>query len=137
MLISSMMSRDLEDGLNAYGLTQARAHVIWDLSSGEVRTQRALADRLGVTPRNVTALVDALEQTGFVKRTAHPTDRRAIVVVLTEKGRETAARLQNDMTKFANDMFGDVAPSDLDSFLRLLNRTSQRLADLIAADGAK
>ncbi len=40
-------------------------------------TQRALADALQVTPRNVTGLVDALADSGFVERAPHPTDRRA------------------------------------------------------------
>ena len=31
-----------------------------------------LADALGVTPRNITALVDGLEEEGMVRRVAHP-----------------------------------------------------------------
>lgn len=77
------MSADMQRGLASYGLTEARAHVLWQLGATETLTQRQLAEALKVTPRNVTALIDALEATDFVRRTAHPTDRRAVVIVLT------------------------------------------------------
>ena len=47
---------------------------------------RALADELGLTPRNITDAVDALEGEGLVRRTAHPTDRRATLVELDGRG---------------------------------------------------
>ena len=42
-----------------------------------------LADALGVTPRNVTALVDGLESEHLVRRLPHPTDRRVTMVEIT------------------------------------------------------
>ncbi|MGN6168057.1 MAG: MarR family winged helix-turn-helix transcriptional regulator, partial [Solirubrobacteraceae bacterium] len=41
-----------------------------------------------VTPRRVTALVDALEADGLVERTPHPTDGRSTVVRLRHSGRK-------------------------------------------------
>ena len=46
---------------------------------------------LDVTPRNVTGLLDALEASGHAARTAHPTDRRASLVTLTNAGQAVAA----------------------------------------------
>ena len=40
----------------------------------------------GVSPRNVTGLVDGLVATGFVTREPHPTDRRATLVSFTDRG---------------------------------------------------
>lgn len=58
-----------------------------------------LADRLSVTKRNVTALVDGLEKEGLARRQPHPTDRRSTVVALTALGKEAfseAAKIQRD-----------------------------------------
>jgi DNA-binding MarR family transcriptional regulator len=134
MLLTSLMSQDMEAGLEGYGLTEARARVIWELSAGDGFTQRELAERLDVTPRNVTALVDALERTGFVSRTPHAADRRAIALVLTRKGRDTATKLQNEMTKFATDLFGTIPESELTILRRLLEETSARLMTLTQAN---
>src|SRR5882762_8664915 len=83
-LVTTLMSADMQRGL----------------------TERGLAAELKVTPRNVTTLIDALEGTGFVRRTAHPTDRRATVIVLTPKGRKAVTKLQSETTEFAKLLFG-------------------------------
>ena len=45
-----------------------------------------LATGLGVTPRRVTVLVEALEADGLVERRPHPTDRRSTLVAITDGG---------------------------------------------------
>jgi DNA-binding MarR family transcriptional regulator len=46
--------------------------------------------RLGMRSASATELVDRLESGGYVRRTRHPTDRRRVVVEMTEKGRDEA-----------------------------------------------
>ncbi len=46
-------------------------------------TQRQLGERLSLTSGAVTMLVDRLEQAGWVKRGAHPSDRRYVMVGLS------------------------------------------------------
>lgn len=72
------------------------------LSFGRVRAVRRLARRpmsmrefaaaMGIEPPNATVVVDDLESLGLVRRTPHPTDRRAKVVETTRKGRDMARR---------------------------------------------
>jgi len=90
----------MERGLVERGLTRARARVIWQLYHHGSVTQRELAQALGVTPRNVTGLIDVLAEDGFVARGPHPTDRRATVVTLTEKGSSVAATLHAEEQAF-------------------------------------
>jgi len=45
-----------------------------------------LAERAAMTPQAMGELVDDLERDGYVRRTPHPTDRRAKLIVLTAKG---------------------------------------------------
>jgi len=49
----------------------------------------AIGQQLGLTPSTMTGLVDRLEEQGYLRREAHPSDRRATVLRLTRKG-ETA-----------------------------------------------
>src|SRR5579885_2081359 len=59
------------------GITPARLRVLGTLYADGPQIMHDLSDRLGVTPRNVTALVDGLEADGLVERRPHPSDRRA------------------------------------------------------------
>jgi len=80
-----LFNRDMQLSFERDGLTQARAHLLWALRGGPL-TQRALADALAVTPRNVTGLVDGLVAAGHVVREPHPSDRRAVLVTPTPAG---------------------------------------------------
>jgi DNA-binding MarR family transcriptional regulator len=72
------------------GLTFLRLRLIDRLNEQGPAMMRTLADELRLTPRHMTALVDALEQEHLVARRQHPTDRRATVVELTSSGCEAA-----------------------------------------------
>jgi DNA-binding MarR family transcriptional regulator len=65
-----------------------RMRLLHALESEGPRTMSELANALAVTPRRVTALVDALEADGLVERRPHPTDGRSTVVSLTRSGRK-------------------------------------------------
>jgi DNA-binding MarR family transcriptional regulator len=66
----------------------ARLRVLTALECDGDRTMKQLAEALEVTPRRITALVDALEEHGLAERYAHPTDGRSTLVVITEAGLE-------------------------------------------------
>jgi DNA-binding MarR family transcriptional regulator len=56
-------------------------------------TPRELADRLGLTTGSATTMLDRLEKVGYVTRTAHPSDRRKLLVHVTDVARERAFEL--------------------------------------------
>jgi DNA-binding MarR family transcriptional regulator len=125
VLMSQAMEKDLADR----GLTRARATVIAHLHRhGPVR-QRELAEALHVTPRNVTGLLDALEATGFVERSAHPTDRRATLVTLTREGAAIAEAMAVDERVLAAFLFDGVGADALAGFLAMLDQVVARLRD--------
>jgi DNA-binding MarR family transcriptional regulator len=49
-----------------------------------------LAETLGLSARNLTTLADGLEHEGLIRRVPHPTDRRAILLELTDTGASAA-----------------------------------------------
>lgn len=57
------------------------------------RTPTALARWLGLSGTSVTAVIDQIENRGFVTRTPHPQDRRSTLITLTDEGRAQAAPL--------------------------------------------
>ena len=80
--------------LGDHDLTFARFEVLTLLSfTREGRLPMGkLGARLQVHPASVTSAVDRLERQGFVRREPHPTDGRTTLAVLTDEGRDVAAR---------------------------------------------
>lgn len=114
-------------GLAEKGLTTARAGVLWALFHDGPMTQRALATQLGVTPRNVTGLLDALQEDGLVVRAPHPSDRRATLVSLTDEGRSVTSALTDGRDELAALLFADVPADRLDTFTATLAQVTERL----------
>ncbi|WP_461173066.1 MarR family transcriptional regulator [Arthrobacter sp. Z1-9] len=52
-------------------------------ASGEATAPKDLSKFLGITSASTTSLIDRLVRSGHVRREAHPTDRRSVVVVPT------------------------------------------------------
>jgi len=130
-----LLNKDITQSLSLDGLTVPRAHLLWLLHHQGPRTQRALADDLKVTPRNVTGLVDGLVATGFVTREPHPTDRRATLVSLTEHGTSTLAEMVTGHQELATQLFGDMSGRQLGSFAAGLAHVLSRLREELQASG--
>lgn len=127
LAVSILMADDMARGLQARGLTRARANALWEMARHASLTQRQIADLLHVTPRNITKLVDALERDGFVTRTGHASDRRAVLVHLTKKGEAAAARMESEANALAHELFGDLSPADVATVIRALDHVATRV----------
>jgi DNA-binding MarR family transcriptional regulator len=99
---------DVLIALRRYGLENdrfdasvARAH---DVSMAEMKaidhiqaegelTPGQLGERLSLSSGAVTAVIDRLERGGWVERTPHPSDRRSVMVRMSEQSMEAGARI--------------------------------------------
>lgn len=64
----------------------AHGYVFQLLSHTRGSTAVEIGAHLGVTKQGATQLLAELEKRGYVRREPHPTDRRAKIVTLTERG---------------------------------------------------
>ncbi|MGH8877556.1 MAG: MarR family winged helix-turn-helix transcriptional regulator [Stackebrandtia sp.] len=128
--ISLLIQHDMAAGFAGTELNTARTHLLWELHRIGPSTQQALATALGVTPANVTGLVDALETHGFVERRRHPTDRRATLVTLTERGDETIRGMERDREQFATALVDGLDDDRLERFRGTLDAVAERLAEI-------
>ena len=123
----TLLNEDMAHGFARDGLTGPRAHLLWELHHRGPTTQRALADALRVSARNVTGLVDGLVETGFVTREPHPTDRRATLVSFTERGAKTAGAMDRNHRELAHLLFAGMPAKRLESFAEGLDEIVSRL----------
>jgi DNA-binding MarR family transcriptional regulator len=64
------------------------------LARHEAMTPGELADYEKVQPPSMTRVIAVLEERGLVRRSAHPTDRRQVVLTVTDEGRALVDRVR-------------------------------------------
>jgi DNA-binding MarR family transcriptional regulator len=101
------------------GASVARLRLLNELHCNGPQKMADLADSLGVTPRNVTALVDALEGEQLVRRTSHPTDRRISMIEITG-GSATVEQQFEALREAIADLFAGLDGADRAAFARVL-----------------
>jgi len=110
------------------GLTPAQERALRMITrSDEPPRMTELADHLGIVPRSVTTVIDALEEAGLVRREIDPHNRRAIRLHLTERGIAVRDDMREARRRAAEDLFAPLSADDrkaLGELLTLLERES-------------
>jgi DNA-binding MarR family transcriptional regulator len=117
----------LDLGAREYGMTYARGRVVAALHASGPVLMRALSEAVGVTPRTITGLIDALEADGWVERRAHPSDRRATIIALTPAAEVAFARLLQRYQGLARDLVSGIPEADQQRALGVIDHISARL----------
>lgn len=131
LAIGGLLQRTVQRSFTGASLTESRLQVLWVLFHTGPSTQKVLATAMGITPRSVSALVDGLEAAGYVERVAHPDDRRAVHVTLTNIAVTTMWRLQEHNVKLSSELMAAVDPADRDAFERGLNAVFSRIDEVV------
>src|SRR5437762_5667362 len=95
--ITARLTRQLMDRwADKHGLSEGRLHALFQLAAAPNHRLPLgeLADHLDVSPRNVTGLIDHLEQDGLVERIDDPEDRRMTYAQLTPAGGKRIAGMR-------------------------------------------
>lgn len=74
-----------------YAIGASETLVLSHLQLQDGLSPHELAVRVGLTPSTITSVLDRLELVDLVRRSPHPTDRRRMIIALTETGEEVLA----------------------------------------------
>jgi DNA-binding MarR family transcriptional regulator len=131
--LAPQLTELLEIGAREYGMGFARGRVLWALQESGPVVMRALSQQLGISPRTVTGLIDALEADGWVTRSPHPDDRRATIVAITPAAQDALATLQEGYEGLAHDLLADIDSADLARCQSVLGIIHERLTNVVEA----
>ncbi len=110
---------------NALALRVSDSQAVSYLYARGAMGQTALGELLGLNTGTMTVLVDRLERSGIAKRIPHPTDRRRLIVQLTEPGRASLDRTSS----WLSTAFEGIPPSQLGAVSTALMSIAADLRD--------
>jgi len=108
------------------GLCARQAGILTMVTELEPKTQKALADALGIDRTTMVALLDDLEDKGFVARQRHPRDRRAFLVHPTDSGRAAKVAAVRILDEQQRRFLAPLTPAERRQLAALLTRLHRR-----------
>lgn len=125
---SRLLRRLFDDRVRNLGLTAVQARLLLALDRHPDCNQGFYADRLEVEPITLTRIVDRMEAAGWIERRADPADRRARILHLTDKARDTVAQVEAIVERLVSDMLTGLSKQDQRQLGELLDRIGSNLA---------
>jgi len=120
--------RSVNRRLDPFGLTEATWLPLLHLARARSpMRQKDLARSLSVDSSSVVRILDSLEEAGLVERKEEETDRRAKILHLTRRGKETVRKVEAVARDVRNEALAGISEEDLATAFRVLRQISAKL----------
>ena len=108
-------------------ITLPQMHTLAILGQQSPLRMKELAAKMGITTGTLPVNVDRLEKQGLVARIPHETDRRSILVTLTEAGQALHQEHQNHHLHLTRDLQAALTPEETRQLQDILAKLLQVL----------
>jgi DNA-binding MarR family transcriptional regulator len=108
-------------------LTLPQMHTLEILGQQSPLRMKELAAKMGVTTGTLTVGIDRLEKQGLVARIPHETDRRSILVALTEAGQELYCEHHAHHLHLTREIQAALTPEETEQLASILTKLTQAL----------
>ena len=130
VLTADLLEKRITRLLLPFDLSPATGLVLSILADSETTVSpNNIADRLIISRASVTSLLDSLEKRGFVKRQPHISDRRMIVVELTDSGRQVANKYRPIVHQHQKVWLNALSEKEQEQLIKMLQRLQASLMD--------
>jgi DNA-binding MarR family transcriptional regulator len=111
-------SRRLRHERGSDDITPGQYSVLAVIGLHKAMTPRDLAAHEKVQPPSMTRTIALLESLGLVERQEHPTDRRQVLITLTDDGREAVKETRRRRDRWLAKRLGELGPEDRQTLAR-------------------
>ena len=123
--VGAQAAKRFGERLEPLGMTPPQAGILRMLTRCGGLSQRDLAERLGIHPSRLVALLDEMETAGLLVREANSGDRRLYSLQLTAAGRERMAELGRVAREHNEALCGALTSEERVELETLLTRIAQ------------
>jgi DNA-binding MarR family transcriptional regulator len=123
-------SRGFMEALEPVGIGPREFLLMRFVDAAQGQSQHALAERVGVPPSRMVALVDHLEEAGLVERRPDPEDRRVRGLYLTAKGRRVLEKASKIAIDYETRLCAGINREEREQLIDLLQKLQASQTEL-------
>lgn len=125
------VSKCLEVALKPYGITSGQWNLINQLDMAGSLSQKALAERTNKEQATITRYLDKLETMGLIVRERDESDRRAHLIVITEKAKDLLKETEVAANAAAACLRKDIPQDKIEVFIEVLTAIRKNSQDFV------
>ncbi len=126
--LAAGIDRDCAALLAPHSLSEGRFVLLFLLDAApDGLAPNTLAEQAGVTRATVTGLLDGLEREELIERHADASDRRALCIRLTRKGRRVAKIVFEQHGRWIASLYGNLSTPEREQLASLLEKVAGNL----------
>jgi len=127
---AELLEKGISSLLLPFDLSPATGLVLSIIADSESSVSpNHIAARLIISRASVTSLLDTLEKRGYVKRQPHPSDRRMLLVELTNSGRQVANQFRPIVHQHQKVWLNVLNEKEQEQLIQTLHRLQASLID--------
>lgn len=123
------------DRICCFDVSVSQCYALEGLVRRDPMTLNDLAAYLYLDKSTASRVVDALERKGYVARTPHPKDRRAVLLEATPSGRELEGKIRESILAEERQLLADFAPDVRQAMTLLIRRLARAASASVEASG--
>lgn len=123
--IALHVARHQEEVFGRFGLNRGEVGVLGALlfaGSGQQLSPTQLFQGLMLSSAGITSRLDRLERRGYVKRSRHPSDRRGVLVGITDAGRKVLEQAVSADAEGEHELLSSLSREDARALAALLKK---------------
>jgi DNA-binding MarR family transcriptional regulator len=124
--LAAAMEQLDEVAARIYGLNRTDMRALEIVSRLGALTPTELARKLGFTTGGVTTVIDRLENAGYVRRQKDRSDRRRLMVEVTDLTRQRDLAVFGGMGRLTSDLVKGISSAHLVAIIRFLNQAAEQ-----------
>ncbi len=104
---------------------RGRGRILTTLCKEDGLSQKTLSDRLGIRPQSLSEAIVKLIDEGFVKRLPSDSDKRELLIFITDEGRKKGEEIRARRELFANDFFSPLSEKEKNSLFEIMKKLEE------------
>ena len=115
-----------DEGAEVAGFSEGMTNTTDNGTVSSGLRQKQLTEMMRINPSTMSEFIGHLESDGYVERNIDPSDKRATLITLTEKGRARAHVLQDERKEKLDLLFSPLTEEEKKELFRLLYKLQRR-----------
>ncbi|BCN31036.1 MarR family winged helix-turn-helix transcriptional regulator [Anaeromicropila herbilytica] len=109
------------DEIKAYGFTTSQCYTMLELYRCESLTMNELSDKMNLNSSTMTRILDNLVRDKYISRNKDQSDRRVVIVSLTDAGQEVAKKLDTTVKAYYKKVIANIPEGQVEEVLKSVN----------------